>query len=444
MDGTTVDAAVRDRLAWLLRTVADGPLPDDTAAVADIIGGDDPVGLLTWLRSQIAGFEIDGIVADEPHRAVARLHCPNGRRWTLAVTVDGDAPHRISWVQLDRALPEGMEVREATMADDAGIAHVCRETEIVLRDEAVTIDPGERYFDAVRLMEHPTVLVATHDDRIVAVHCGVFYPVTYGGERQFMAQILHSRVLKEYAGLGLWSVMNRRLVNSARSHREESARSGSAIFENGCAYFATDNDATRRLGGAQATWSFGPHRTVLSCADLAAGETGAFEWRRGGASDAARLAELFNAFHEGEELFVPYTEESLAARLGRAPDLYSWGDVIVGERAALGVWHAGRIHTRRRLDGGAPVRRSVRALVLDHGCERGAEDELEALLRVAAVEAARAGMTDLSVFTSEGCRGAALLTRLAHEVERYELSTPYTPEPEGAVTRGLYVDQIYF
>ena len=287
----------------------------------------------------------------------------------------------------------------------------------------------------------------THHGRVVAVHCGVFYPIVYGGEPQYMSQILHSRVLKEYAGMGLWSVMNRRLVNASRAHREESARSGSKIFENGCAYFATDNDATRRLNGAQSVWSFGPVRVVLRCADLAAEPRSDVSWRRAEPSDAETIVRLCNALHAGSELFAPYTEASIRERFERAPDVYSWRDVLLSDRAVVGLWNAGRIHTRRTIgDDGAVTgeTRSVRGIVLDHGCEPGAESDLVALLGIAAKEAQAAGMTDLSIFTSTGSRTFGWLPALGAELEQYELATPYTPEPEGAADRGLYVDQIYF
>ena len=436
--------AARDELVWLLEALRTAPLPDDPALLRPrfVDEVDDPAGVLRWVTGQLGAFTAGEVTDVDANAARVRVTGAKDRLWDLTVIVEEASPRRIQWVRLDRALPDGMEVREATAEDDAAIADVCRSTAIVLRDSAVTIDPGPSYWNAVRLMEHPTVLVATHDGRVVAVHCGVFYPITYGGEPQFMSQILHSRVLSEYAGLGLWSVMNRRLVNNANDHREASARAGSKVFENGCAYFATDNDATRRLNGAQSMWSFSPVRAVLSCAALAAPPS-SVEWRAATPSDASRVVSLLNAAHAGEELFAPYTEETLAARLERAPDLYSWGSLLLGERAVVGVWDAGRIHIRRSLEGGEE-RRSVRGLVLDHGCEPGAADELEALLRVACGRSAAAGMTDLSVFTSTGCRDEALLRGLATEIEQYELSTPYTPEPEGAAARGLYVDQVYF
>ena len=62
----------------------------------------------------------------------------------------------------------------------------------------------------------------------------------------------------------------------------------------------------------------------------------------GGDPPPTAVAARLNAFHGGEEMFVPYTEASLAARLARAPDLYGWERVWLAEGAVIGVWPAGR------------------------------------------------------------------------------------------------------
>ena len=439
-----------ERVRWLLAALRRFPgapvLPADTG---DQLKSDDPSGLLQWLSGQINGFETVAITTDSPWAATVKVRCPNGRSWVLQVRLEEHEPHRIERVQLDRALLDGMEVRTATEADAAGIREVCRNAPIVLRNHTVTIDPGPNYFDAIRLMEFgATVLVATHHDRIVAVHCGTFYPIRYGGQEQWMSQILHSRVLADYAGLGLWSVMNRRLVNAANERRHEASEAGE-VPPNGCAYFAVENDATRRLNGAQATWSFQPYRAVLDAralVDAAGADAGAVPNRRATPADAARIVELLNGTHHREELFLPFTVESLRARLERASDIYSWSDLRISDRVVVGTWMAGRTHVRRTMDDGAEAsgQASVRGLVLDFGFEPGAEDELAALLPVVAADALAAGMTHLSVFTSDASPGSDVLRSLATDLEHYELATPYTPEPEGASTRGLYVDQIYF
>lgn len=42
--------------------------------------------------------------------------------------------------------------------------------------------------------------------------------------------------------------------------------------------------------------------------------------------DAPAIVEMLNSFHRDEEMYVPYTIDSLARRVARAPDLYSLGE----------------------------------------------------------------------------------------------------------------------
>jgi hypothetical protein len=50
----------------------------------------------------------------------------------------------------------------------------------------------------------------------------------------------------------------------------------------------------------------------------------------------------------------------------------------------------------------------------------------------------------LSIFSSHRSRGADLLQKLASETEEFFMWSPGVPVPEGAGTRGLYVDPVYF
>jgi hypothetical protein len=53
-------------------------------------------------------------------------------------------------------------------------------------------------------------------------------------------------------------------------------------------------------------------------------------------------------------------------------------------------------------------------------------------------------MDRLSIFSSPNSAGFSLLHRLASEREAYFMWTPGLPVPEGADSRGLYVDPVYF
>jgi hypothetical protein len=155
------------------------------------------------------------------------------------------------------------------------------------------------------------------------------------------------------------------------------------------------------------------------------------------------IAQLLNAFHGDEEMFVPYDEASLAARLARAAELYSWDKVRLADGAVVGVWPAGRA-LRLVTERGAERSVSESGVVLDYGFVPGAEAAFEALLRGWCGWLAERGMDRLSIFTSPAARGADLIRALADDVEHFNIWTPGIPTPPQAETKGLYVDPIYF
>jgi hypothetical protein len=124
----------------------------------------------------------------------------------------------------------------------------------------------------------------------------------------------------------------------------------------------------------------------------------------------------------------------------RAPELYSWDQVLVGEGAMLGVWPAGiRLTTER--DG--QRRLSTRAVVLDHGFAPGAEEEQVALLRSWASRLVQLGHTEMTLVTSEASPAYRVVEPLAAKRDPFAYRMA-VPEPEGTAERGIYVDAIYF
>lgn len=428
-------------MRWLLDQLSGvvPPATDDQAAAA--VMGDDPQGFLAWLRHELPEPELQRVEVDGAV-LVAYLLTSHGRRYSLRVPVEDEAPHRIGWVTLNRVLPDGMEARHAVEADNDAILAVCRNTPVVLGEARITIDPGPDYFAYLRLMASHMPLVATDDGRPVAVHCAVMYPAHLEGSPVQMAQILHSRVLPQYAGLGLWSVMNRMVQGAAADiqrerYEQEDSSAGEPII--GCAYMAIGNDSVHRLGGAQGAWASRPYRVTIPA--MRDGGTSGGAIRRATRGDAAEIVEILNRCHEGEELFRPYTVETLTARLERAPELYTWHDVLMGDGAVVGLWHAGLRRTRTE---GGTSRASIRSLVLDYGCVPGHDTELERLLRAAAAEMQARRHDHLSIFTSDAARASHVVRSLGDGIEEYEFTTPSMPEPPTARERGVYVDQIYF
>jgi hypothetical protein len=153
--------------------------------------------------------------------------------------------------------------------------------------------------------------------------------------------------------------------------------------------------------------------------------------------------QILNDFHHREEMFLPYTEASFAARLDRAPDLYSWDSVRLTDGAVVGVWPAGdKIRIVTESAGNTTITR--RDLVADYCWVPGAEDELEALVRHWCGRAATRGAHELAIFTSDSSPGFELLRKLAKTTEDFVFWLNGVPEPADARSRGVYTDPFYF
>jgi hypothetical protein len=104
------------------------------------------------------------------------------------------------------------------------------------------------------------------------------------------------------------------------------------------------------------------------------------------------------------------------------------------------VWDA-KLGVRR--EHGGIVTNDVRALVLDYGCEPGAEDELLELVWSSCSALAQNGTTELSLFSSIPATGYAQISAFAKRAEAYVVLCWRKPGPD-LDQRGVYVDQLYF
>lgn len=363
---------------------------------------------------------------------------------------------------VEGGLPQGFDIRFARPEDNEQLVRVSRASAIRLGDARLVVDPGDDYFAAFRLMEEWTAVVVTHHDKVVGVQCGCSFPGTFGadGEPARISQIIHTRFDPDYTRMGLWSHLNNRMLAAGRERAasfergDARAMASEALLSHddgdgtppparlvGVAYVHRENDRMRRLYSPSSVWSDQPYRVTIACAG-AGGAAGGVDERPASRDDAAEIAAILNATHVGQELYAPYTPRSLARRLERAPDLYSWRDVWRTDRAVVGVWRSPEIRIRTEAD--QSVTRSRRALLLDHGFLPGAEDEYESLIRRAAARAATEGYDHVSVFTSDASPTSEVLRRLADTIERYEVIVPFIEEPKGVAERGVYVDQAYF
>jgi hypothetical protein len=142
-------------------------------------------------------------------------------------------------------------------------------------------------------------------------------------------------------------------------------------------------------------------------------------------------------------MYLPYTADSLAARLQRAPELYTWRNLWMTDGALVGVWPAGdslKVITESK-NGRSESRRG---LVLDYGFLPGAESELEALLRAWCARLAEEKIEMLSIFTSESSPGSGRILALGCDVEPFNMWSPGISESRDSTQNGLYVDPVYF
>ncbi len=365
--------------------------------------------------------------ANEPLAVVAVVVTAKERRWVLTLDVEPEPPHAASRFEIERRHDFVLGFREATADDALILADIERRCPIVMGDVSVHFDRGEDYMAATRLMEDCSIGLASVDGVPAAVSCGAEHVVRVGGALKKMVTVSHLRVLPEHQRKGLWGAANQ-VLNKYWDHVDGSS-----------AYISVDNLGMQHgFEGTPNKWPQIVHRIPLDCATLAGPPAG----RPATPSDADEIVARLNRFHDAEELFVPYTAESFTGRMDRAPDLYAWDRVWMTDGALVGAWGFGNaLRAVTEVGGVRTVSRS--GVVLDYAFERGAEDEFEALLRAWCAHLAAGGFDTLVIYSSPASPGAARLERLGG-AERFFMWTPGIAVPEGAESRGLYVDAVYF
>ena len=343
--------------------------------------------------------------------------------WVATFTVEHDPPHRIIDIAWVRSIPEEVVIREAVDDDGPALNDLESRAPMVLGDLVTTYDRGDDFLAFARLMENNHSWVAEADGRLLGFAAGCLHPARIGGRVYQVMLLHHVRVPKEARGGGIFSAINHRVF--AAHPAQEGAYGHTAVA----------NADGARLGGPGA-WSFGFERAVLDITALAGDPFG----RPATPADAGAIVEVLNTCHGDEEMFVPYTVETLTARLDRAPELYTWDNLLVAEGAVLGVWPAG---LRVTVQQGDQVTTDVRAIVVDYGFVPGAEASFERLIGAAAGDLRRKGHTELMTLTSDGSPNNPLVRRLAKRLDPF-LFRMSVAEPEGAAARGLYIDAVYF
>ena len=133
-----------------------------------------------------------------------------------------------------------------------------------------------------------------------AVSCGAEHVVRVGGELKQMITVSHLRVLPEHQRKGLWGAANRCSTSTGTTSTARNA------------YISVDN--------ARHAARLRRHARQVAAGRAARARWTAPRWpgrRRAGRAtpaDAGEIVARLNAFHDAEEMFVPYTAAELRAR----------------------------------------------------------------------------------------------------------------------------------
>jgi hypothetical protein len=364
---------------------------------------------------------VEYMTTDSPWLGALVVQAADGRPRRIGVAVDPEPPHLVRGV-VRSAIVEGMTTRDAVPEDAEVQADIERSAPIVAGDVRLVYDRSPDYFAGERLMGDTYTMVFEMGGRPLGLMSTVRRQVMVDGQLFRCTYAHRLRVSPEGRGgmatAVLWEGFSRNVLWSEFPY----------------AFMSAGNEAILRTVPPRNQWEVRPERVVIDAARHAREPVG----RPAEASDAARIVELLNDAHRRSQLFVPYTVESLTQRLEREPALYSWPHMLLGERAVVGVWvNAFRVLRTE----GETTTEDVRSLVLDYGCEAGAEEELVALLRGWCREVHDAGSSELTIFTSPGARGHDALLPLSKRIEPYVTVTPIRPSD---LSGGVYVDQLFF
>ncbi|HEY1425138.1 MAG TPA: hypothetical protein VGF50_00575, partial [Caulobacteraceae bacterium] len=317
------------------------------------------------VQEELGAFRVSGYRVPSAKVGFIDLRDEKGRDQAIGVAVVADRIRALT----TGARPPGFSYRAASLADADALAALELATPLVTGDVETVYDRSRDYFEAERLAGGELVLVERAGE-IVGLFGSVTHSIRVNGDT-FQGVCQHrARVHPGVQGRGVYGLLNLALFEAA------AGRPGDHTWY---AFIAVDNDASLDAGpgrdprSRRPLWEARCERLVIDTAGASSRSIG----RLARESDAGALVELLNDAHGAEELFVPYTVETLRARLAREPSSYAWPNFLVSERACVGVWTP-RMGVIRRA--GGVETRTVRAFVLDYGCTAGGVGELLALV----------------------------------------------------------------
>jgi len=376
-------------------------------------------GLVFYTHSVLRGAALTGFALPAPRFAVALEERGGGRRFWVGVLVEGSPPHRIAMPRLGEIV-EGVAPRAAAPADGPALARLERRVPVRMGEALLDYDRGEDdYCAGERLMGDPLVVVLEEEGAPRAMFASVLHDVRIDGRVRRLRYEHRNRIDPDHQRRGLLG---------AAVHTSLVRERGDFVGSYG--FVAGENERMLSLIPDVLKWSVRPERLVIDAAAQAAAASGAAAGRAATASDGgARGGALRRDARARGALRAVHGGVARAAARARAGGLRLAGRAA--RRARGGRHVAGEQETR-----------DVRALVLDYGCEPGAEAELVSLLRATCAALAASGTTELSLFTSPPSPDRDALAALAKRLEPYVVQTGISPAALSA--SGVYVDQLYF
>jgi GNAT superfamily N-acetyltransferase len=269
-----------------------------------------------------------------------------------------------------------INVREATAADNEALLELERSAPLDLGDVEIVLDRSPDYFASLSLQEDARVMVAEEGGRLVGVCAAARHCAPLMGEPRALLYIEKGRTLPEYRRQRVSSVLIWALVESWSTRGRP--------IDSAYWLIAANNNASLtavRRGGAL-PWPVKVHLVDLP-ADATRTEATTV---RLGPERAEEVIALLNRTHAGKEMFAPYTEERLDARLSRTPryDWQNWWG-LEGEggrlSAVVGLLDLGRLwRTKVRVKASGEETTSSAASVFDFGYADGGEGKMMELL----------------------------------------------------------------
>lgn len=332
---------------------------------------------------------------------------------------------------------QGYTIREATAADNDALIALELASPLELGGVRLSFDRSPDFFVQARLQQRGRLWVAERDGELCGVIAGAVYNTLVAGRPRRLLYVHHERIRPEHQRRGLGAALPAAMREAFAGEGIDGSYWFIAETNAKSIGFATRGDASKLPPAKAYQWTL-PARPLSAAAVVAsplhAGELG-------------RVVALINATHNGEDLFLPYTERSLGARLSRG-DAYTTDDLWCvrgpdgAPRAVVGVWDAGASVAAHAAgpDGTETVTRMH--TVADHGHAEGAESALMALLLSLSAAAGAAGRDALTVPgpSPESALGR-LLADAGATCARYWAGLPTVP---GERVRPIRLDPIYF